>query len=402
MNTVRTKRKLDIYEFLFIVALTLKPFYLSKSGSMQLGDYVYMLLLGLFVINGKVYFPSKLERNWTLGFIILLCYQMVINLIWYFICLFQGYSFNLLRSIVFYVFNLLVCVTVFQMCVRVGYERLVRIYLIGTALSILVCLAGIAINWRGVGRVTGFFNNPNQLGYFSLLTMTIFVVFCNDAPKRITIIVLTVCTIMTVWSLSKAALIGSAVLLIAYSIISHDGRYTKGLLLSIIMIIIVSVVIYLVMYSESESLQQNYYVSKVRSQIFNMANENDSDLGTGRGYDRIREIGVFVVTGVGQGGYKRFTSISGKELHSTFASLIVNYGLIGLTGYAVLFSKAALSHKRWVFNLLAMSGILLYSITHNGIRSSILWTLLSMMLLRQNSEKAYERELFANRGYYIR
>ena len=168
------------------------------------------------------------------------------------------------------------------------------------------------------------------------------------------------------------------------------------------MIIIVSVVIYLVMYSESESLQQNYYVSKVRSQIFNMANENDSDLGTGRGYDRIREIGVFVVTGVGQGGYKRFTSISGKELHSTFASLIVNYGLIGLTGYAVLFSKAALSHKRWVFNLLAMSGILLYSITHNGIRSSILWTLLSMMLLRQNSEKAYERELFANRGYYIR
>ena len=56
--------------------------------------------------------------------------------------------------------------------------------------------------------------------------------------------------------------------------------------------------------------------------------ENDTALGTGRGYNRIFEMDHFVF-GMGEGGYDRFSSLNGMEAHSSYVTLFVSYGVVG-------------------------------------------------------------------------
>ena len=377
-----------LQEFLFVLALVTKPFYLTSSGSMQPSDFIYMALFGCFLLSGRIRFPGWKEKQWAAAFAYLIVYQFVINVIWYFICYFQDIEdLKMVTRIIYYIFNLFVCLSVFQMCVAVGYKRLLKLYLLGSALSLAVCYIGVALNWSGSGRVSGFFNNPNQLGYYAILMMSVFVIYCRETKKGLTILLIGLCAILNIWSLSKAALIGAAVLMVCYALISNEGKGVSRTVISVIAVIVVSTLLYLFMFSDLDIFSNNYYITKVRMRILNMAGENDSDLGSGRGYGRILEIGVLVIVGVGQGAYGRFAALTGKELHSTYASILVSYGLIGFFGYGYLFCKAIFSNKKRLFNLLAMAGILLYSVSHDGIRSSLLWTLLAMLLLRPHGEE---------------
>ena len=117
--------------------------------------------------------------------------------------------------------------------------------------------------------------------------------------------------------------------------------------------------------------------------MLNLSAERDSALGTGRGYDRIREMGIHFLWGMGEGAYGRFQTMSGREVHSTFASLLVSYGLFGLLGYLVLFFKGFVNKRSLLRNLSIMSGIFLYQLSHNGIRNTLLWLVIVLLLLEK-------------------
>ena len=139
-----------LQEFLFVLALVTKPFYLTSSGSMQPSDFIYMALFGCFLLSGRIRFPGWKEKQWAAAFAYLIVYQFVINVIWYFICYFQDIEdLKMVTRIIYYIFNLFVCLSVFQMCVAVGYKRLLKLYLLGSALSLAVCYIGVALNWSG-------------------------------------------------------------------------------------------------------------------------------------------------------------------------------------------------------------------------------------------------------------
>ena len=378
------KSRWGFRELLFVLALALKPFYLRSSGSLQISDLIYMLLLVTFLITGKVRFPGIVEKKWLFSFLILIFYQFAINFAWYF---YLSLHLNInspamVRSTIYYIFNFLVCLTIIQMFAQVGYERLLKLYLLGSALSLFVCYLGVALNFTGAGRERGFFNNPNQLGYYSIIVMTIFVIYCRRLKKVYRFLIIALCLVLNILSLSKASIVGSAVLLIAYALLSSDERGIKKTVAIIVSITIVTLFIYIIVFSDSNLFDGNYYIQAMRRRLLRMQYENDSDLGTGRGYDRLKEIGVWIITGVGEGAYTRFTALYGKELHSMYASTIACYGVVGFVGYSFLFCKALFSNKKIVFNIMAFSGILLYCITHNGIRNTLLWSLLAMLLLR--------------------
>ena len=117
------------------------------------------------------------------------------------------------------------------------------------------------------------------------------------------------------------------------------------------------------------------------------ANRDDVfiDLGSGRGYSRIWEIGVHFLWGVGEGAYNRFQTMKGMEIHSTFASLLVSYGLTGLIGYALIFFRGIVYRGNAIRNLIVFSGVLLYQVTHNGIRNTLLWLFLALFILHQTT-----------------
>ena len=120
-----------------------------------------------------------------------------------------------------------------------------------------------------------------------------------------------------------------------------------------------------------------------------MSAENDSDLGSGRGYDRIGELGYHFLWGMGEGAYGRFEALTNREVHATFVNILVSYGVIGLLVYFWILLSPMAMKQQTVRNYACYSGVLLYFLTHNGVRNTILWMLLAIVMM------AGERKTYA-------
>lgn len=375
--------QMTVKDILFILALATKPLYLRASGSIQISEVLFVMLFGLLVFSGAPLFQSRHEAMWIAWFTICLIYQLLINTYWYFQLQETSISdFSLLKSCLYYVFNFLVCLSILQLRSLKGYEYTLKLFLLGTFLSVFVSVVGVALQYRGSGRATGFFNNPNQLGYFCIVAMTVVTFFSKKIKPSMRLVIIVLCLGMSMISLSKASIVASAILMFVYFINSRDRMGSAKLVSILLSILVVSIAIYIIMYADWDFLNNSKIISDIRVRLGGIVSENDSNLGTGRGYDRVKEIGNLIVIGVGEGAYIRFVSMRAREVHSLYAGFLVSYGIIGLSMLLWIVGKALFSQKRYLRNLLSFSGIIAYCITHNGIRSTLLWALLAMLLIR--------------------
>ena len=372
------RKKLSLAEFTFMLALMTKPLYIWKSGSIQISDMLFILttILIIYRKKGKIAYDYKSGIFLRTHFLIII-YQFSINILGPILWNPLGQYTPLLKVNLYYVFNFLVVYCVFSLIRINGYSRTVTVYITGTALSIALSLFGV-FSGATRGRISGFFNNPNQLGYFCIIVMTAIIIYKKRLPMLIRIVCIIVCTYMSILSLSKAALVAMAVIFFLY-FNEYESRFElKKIVVSLFGIGLAFLAVYILLFSDILPPSQFRYVYTMRDRMTNMMLEEDSSLGAGRGYSRIFEIGGFLLCGVGEGLYDRFASLSGFEIHSTYASILVSYGIIGAVMYISLFKKALFSRKYGLRYVIIFAGIALYSITHNGIRSTLLWGLLAM------------------------
>lgn len=395
LTTSAFLKKLTFRDVVFIVALATKPLYFFRSGTLQLSDMLFALLFLMVVFSGRPLFNDQKTTRWIACFFICLIYQFAVNAFWYYnvqTTLRADTSF--LKSTLYYVFNFLVCISIFQLASLRGFSYTLRLYLIGTALSLFVAAIGVLLQYEGRGRATGTFNNPNQLGYFSIVILTAVTYFAKNIRPSIRILLVMLCITLSIMSLSKASILATSVLLFAYFINSRD-RIGAGKLVSVMLsIIAVGVLIYILMYADWESLNEQQLIISLRKRLGSITTENDSALGASRGYDRMKEIGGWIVTGVGEGANYRFLTMPGKEVHSLYASVIVSYGMIGFFTMTWLVGSAITNNRSVIRSLLCFSGVLAYCVTHNGVRSTLLWALIAMLLItperNDSSQKAIE------------
>lgn len=375
--------QLTFKDVLFVLALATKPLYFLSSGSLQISDLLFMILFGLLIFDRVPIFQSREEERWIGWFSICLIYQLCVNFIAYYqIQLNSMADSSLLRSNLYYFFNYLVCITILQFRSLRGFTITLRLYLFGTALSVVIALLGVLLNYKGSGRATGFFNNPNQLGYFAIVSLTAVTFFAKNLRPHVRFTLAVLCLSLSMISLSKACILSSSILLFAYFINSRN-RVGRAKLISVLLsITVIAVIIYVIFYSNWEFLNDKKLILSLRRRMGSLTTENDSSLGASRGYDRIREIKGWILVGVGEGANKRFTVMSGREVHSLYASFLVSYGVIGFSLLARCASIALFSEKRYTRNLLCFSGVLLYCVTHNGIRNTLVWALLTMLIIR--------------------
>lgn len=377
-------KQMNLTDVLFVAALATKPLYLQKSGTLQISDILFVLVFGLLFFNRSRIFQNDLEKKWLSVFLLCMMYQFTVNAFWYYRIQRESLvdAAPLLKSNLYYVFNFIVCLTIFQMRSVRGSSHTLKLYLLGCFLSVIVALIGVLMNYRWRGRASGSFNNPNQLGYFCIVVLTAVTFFAKKIKPSLRLILVVFCVGMSLLSMSKASIVASAVLLFAYFINSRDRVGPAKLVSVLLSIIAVGVVIYILMYADWEFLNEQPIVVSLRRRLGSITTENDSDLGSGRGYDRLREIGLWVLSGVGEGANGRFATMTGKEVHSLYASFIVSYGFIGFFMLIWIVSKPLFASKRYFRSLLCISGVLAYCVTHNGIRSTLLWALLAMLLIQ--------------------
>ena len=364
--------------------IALKPLYLRSSGSLQIADGVLLICLLWLIIrdHGRIHVSKNNSRVIVLFFVLCL-YQALVNLTWSAIL-----GQMIIKPILYYGFNFLVVCITLAVAEEADYIELSNYIIKGCFVSLIITSIGLFLNLGGARRL-GFFNNPNQLGYYALIMLTFLLFYFQKTSLFVKIAI----GGMAIWSIiasaSKAAFIGAVILIFLYTLFGkgHEGRTTNKLILQMAVLAVFAVLLYVLFFSDNQIVLSNRTLFFLRRRMLALSTENDSALSTGRGYDRIFEMNGNFLWGMGEGGYDRFTSLNGNEAHSTYVTLLVSYGLFGFLGYIFLFAKMSFKRKVLKDNMILLSGVLIYSVSHNGLRNSLLWLLLALMYTQYNRQE---------------
>lgn len=356
----------QVLMFLWRTFILLLPFYVFPSGLPQAADYLMAALIVITTTWGGHRFPQKLLLT-AKGLCFFTAYTAVVNLLW----VFSTADTHMLRVPLFYFYNFLVFSLVISLYQDYGTRFLVlTTQIIGLSGLFQALLSLTSFASTGIRQIL-FFNNPNQLGYFALLSGAIFLV--GSHGFQLSKLFESMCLLSFVYlgtlSLSKAAMISMFVLLLV-------AFFRRPI--PVIATILLVVIICLTTSFGSPA------VGKVISRMRTLGQQSDDSLA-GRGYDRIWNHPEYLVFGAGEGATQRFESQVRGELHSTLGTILFSYGVVGFTLFAA-----------FVTGVMRMSGayfcytipIWLYGLTHQGGRFTLMWVLLAFTMCVSSVDKA--------------
>lgn len=366
--------------FLYALYFIMNPFYFWQSGLPQIADFIFILLIILYILTNRFSLPfNNSNKSFILVGFVLIFYIFFINFIW--ILLLQTTDRFLLSSF-FYLYNFTAVIIILSL-----YKTYKKIIIKTTYYAILISVIIQTIlyftggGFTG-GRITVSFNNPNQLGYFALVSAAI-LIFTSNKIKVDTkwFFAGIICLFVLVFaSLSKAAIVSYIGLIFFFLLARNkDKKVKRNIILGVILVALIIGIIF----NTTSIIQENQLINAVENRIEFIGSDNDDSL-QGRGYDRITEYPQYWIFGAGEGQYSRFQN-QRMEFHSTLGNIQVSYGIIGLILFLSLMFIALKkdNYKSWYILLF----IMMYGLTHNGIRNSMLWILLALMASYQIKEK---------------
>lgn len=350
------------------------PFYLWNSGLPQISDLfmVLLLIIYLFKTKGNIKYTDKAKSFLLVG-LLFVFYTTFINVLWIF--LMEDISSFIINPF-FYVYNYLIVVLITSLY-TVYKKRILQLIYKSVTVSVLLQTIILFVNggYTG-GRMMGSFNNPNQLGYFALLTTAILIVLNNKMEiKPIWFIIIYFSNALLILaSLSSTTIISYLILTLFFTLSKMKNKKLKRkFLLSLAIIVFVI----LIVNNATDFFDNSLMIEGLQTRIRTMESKT-SGIVTQRGYNRLIEFPKYWIFGAGEGAYlERFGSA--LEFHSLLGNIQVSYGIIGTILFLRLLFIAVQKNK--FENWYVVLSILIYGITHNGIRNSVLWILLNLILL---------------------
>jgi hypothetical protein len=217
---------------------------------------------------------------------------------------------------------------------------------------------------RGGLRGSVLFNNPNQLGYYALLSATVLVLLQNRVRMRPTLIAATllVAAYLATLASSKSALLGMAIL------------FGLALFQKIRTVLILSVLAGVAI-STLQPIQQ-----AINNAEYRIENDTHHEFFLERGYDRILNNPEYWITGAGEGYFGRFSSstlIGSAEIHSSYGTIFFCYGILGSLVFLFFLYQLfkGVPFRRAIIMVPAGA----YSVVHQGLRFTLLWMVLALV-----------------------
>lgn len=376
INSKNFEKRLELEDKLILLLyglyLVLKPFYFWSSGVPQVSDFIMVLMISLFISIKHNYKIILKNTNLMMIMLVFTFFSIGVNLVWSILLS----STDMIAPSIYLFYNCLIFIIISIMTQLYRSEMIKATYYFAViSITTQFCLFIIQGGFSGVRNTTAF-NNPNQLGYYSLLVASI-IIFCSNRLNfftKTTLISLFLGLILAFSSLSKAAILSYIGVLLTYIVSKLISRkYTKKILL----IIFTIVGIYFFIDLTTNFFEENQLFRAVEVRIENIGQDSDDNI-QGRGYDRIADYPEYWLFGAGEGEYQRFPGpLQGNELHSTLGNIQISYGLIGLISFLlVIYYALKPNHYRFLYIIFFL---LLYGLTHNGLRNSLFWILIAMI-----------------------
>jgi len=341
------------------------PFYVFPSGLPQPGDILVLLLVPMSLARwkGRLNRPAARVLRTLL---LLTTWILIVDWGW---ALWEG-NFGLvgrntfLLFPIYYVFNTLVFLVACVLYQRYG-ARFLWLTLTVVFVTVLFQVAASFVVHRGYGiRRVIFFNNPNQLGFYALMSASILAL----GQRKVSFgtlrvgIGLTACLYLALLSASRAA-VGGIGILFALTILANPKR-----------ILVVSLGV-LGLMSVGGPVARAIDGTEKRIESDRHPHMNFLEE---RAYDRILANKQYWLLGAGEGGTERFASttmIGATEIHSSIGTVFFCSGFVGLSLFVAFLLRVARGAP--LRSQLMLLPMLAYTFAHQGLRAQLLWVMLA-------------------------
>jgi len=380
---------MDKYIFsLYYIYFILKPFYFWDSGLPQISDIIMTILILLYGLHKN--FSFRIQENakkFLMICLLFITYIVVINLVW---VLLLGTPDRFILNSLIYVYNFFI--VVFIVFLYAEYkEKLVEVTYKSALASVFIQFFFFIVSGGFSGaRMTAGFNNPNQLGYYSLLIVSILIYASSKIKVKVKWFILGILAsiVLALSSLSKSAIISLIGLMLFYFVFRVFPKISKNKFNFRQSLVVLSILLVLVLiYNTTNLLQESTLIQSVEKRIASTGVESD-DTPEARGYNRIIEYPQYWIFGAGEGMYRRFGDHQDREFHSTLGNIQVSYGLIGTILFMMLLVIALRNDRYKSFYIILF--LLLYGIAHNGIRNSLFWLLVALIASNTTIIRKYQ------------
>jgi hypothetical protein len=361
-RTVRRNPVLVVW-CLFVFTI---PFYFADSGLPQPGNLLIFILFPSVMArwNGRLF--HQFNRPFLL-LAALTAWVFIVDEGWFLVAgnwTTNGY-YSSLTFPIYFIYNLAVF-----LCALALFQRFGDLFVKCTLYTVVACVAAQAtfsLLTSDGSRVRDelFFNNANQLGFYSLLAACMIAI----AQRRLK------------FGMMKA---GAALLCCAYlAFVSASRAAVGGIVILFFLLVFANPRIVVI-----ASLAALGFIS-LGGPLANAIDATEQrieyrrreSLVTGRAYDRIYRYPQHLLIGAGEGNTMRFAEkeIKAIEIHSSFGTILFCYGIVGLALFlAFLWSILRQAPIRVGAMILP---VLAYSLTHQGLRTTSFWILLAMLLV---------------------
>ena len=347
---------------LFVICI---PFYIFPSGLPQPGDFLVFLLLPLALYGWNGRLPGVFARPYR----ILLLFTAWVVLVQYSWATILGNwglhgKDTFLLFPIYYVFNALVLLVSLILYQRYG-DGLLRLTTWCLLISIGIQIVGSFFTYYNTVREAVFFNNPNQLGYYSVLASCMLGLLQRKLKLGLLITTcgLLGCLFLALLSASRAAAGGAAVVLVV-TLVSNPKIVLAAVPLVVGLLSTGPVATAL------DATERRVTVDQFPEYTFLEE----------RGWGRIYDNPEYILLGAGEGGTGRFRDslIGTHEIHSSAGMLIFSYGLVG-TSIFLWFVWRVLQGSR-ISAAMMLTPIIAFTIAHHGLRDSMMWMVLGIFL----------------------
>lgn len=347
---------------LFLAVLA-SPVYVVASGLPQPADMVFLLFAGylgisLVATSGAICFPGFFKLWASLVF-----WVCLVALSW---AIVDG-DYALARPALFWIYNFIVGLAVFQYLRRAeGGEKVLAIAFVG---ALIVSFVGVVVDLGAGGRVTAWFNNPNQLGYFTLLALATIAVLTRFELRKWWLMLGWLAGGVAAFSAASLAVWGGLVALVGGYLLANVNSLKGAVRMGLVgIMLLMGVVVF------------DYAGSGVLSAGFesrlDRAPEKIAGIVEERNYDRVVAFPEYWGVGAGEASRSvdRFGEYSGLEVHSSLGMLLLSYGIPALLMFLVMLG--VLLKRAPLPVALVIMGVLFYSLTHMGLRFTPFWLFL--------------------------
>ncbi|MGY6565868.1 MAG: O-antigen ligase family protein [Halomonadaceae bacterium] len=350
---------------LLFLGLSLASLYVFPSGQPQPADFLllgFAVLMSLLALTDRGRVLSSFVICWAL----MVLWVLLVSLGWALVM--ERTSFFIYPA--FFFFNFLVGMALLRF---LGVSGETGCSLIRNAISIALLIAASQVLLQlgaGANRTTGSFNNPNQLAYFSLCGIVILMLLDDFRPPlRPLMLAGLVAAVVSILAASSLGAMGGAVLVGLGWVVANLDRLRRFARLLLVAPLILVVVV-MVNLSSDGQVQSNLQsrMDRAPDKVENAYEE--------RKYDRLANFPEYAILGAAEGERRRFYPYHSSEIHSSYGNMLFAYGIPGFGLFLTVIFLAL--HRAPLYVWMGVAGPLIYSITHNGLRSTLFWMMLAI------------------------